>query len=372
MKWRAAMRVLNLLTSGDIGGIESLCRDIGKYSNYESACCFLFDGGPIYDQIKKKQETYCLKDNKGKLSIKKLKKLMNIAQKYDIIVVHHGDPLLKLYYYALARLLNKKFITVVHSCYEDMYFYPNQPIKKFLGRQIFQKSMSISDRIIFVSEAGKQSYEKSFRIPKEKSCIVYNGVGMDKIEAGRNVISEAPETYQLTYIGRLEQVKGVNLLLDAVWQLREKYSLRLAIVGDGKNREELEKQAERLGLGSEVTFYGKQADVVPFLKQTDIFVYPSICQEVFGISIIEAMAFGKLCVANRVGGIPEIIQDGINGFLTDETSAQGIVRAIERAIQSYQNGRYRDMAAAAKETAERFSIAHTIENLENVFCEVLQ
>lgn len=84
------------------------------------------------------------------------------------------------------------------------------------------------------------------------------------------------------------------------------------------------------------------------------------------------MAFGKLCVANRVGGIPEIIQDGINGFLTDETSAQGIVRAIERAIQSYQNGRYRDMAAAAKETAERFSIAHTIENLENVFCEVLQ
>lgn len=361
------MKVLNLLTSGNIGGIESLCRDIGTISSMNNGYCFLFQGGVIFEQMKAKGlVTYCLSNDGGKLSLKKLKKLKKIAADYDVIVVHHGDPFLKLYFYLLMREYPKKYITVVHSCYEDEYFYPGSKLKKLLAKFIFQISMTKSDKIVFVSEAGKRSYQKAFKISNEKSAVVYNGVGIDKLEAGKELTATTPECYHVTYIGRLKQVKGVNLLIDSIGKLAEKYPVCLSIVGEGDMQNKLEEQVEKLGLQSKVTFYGKQADVIPFLKETDIFVYPSVWQEVFGISVIEAMAFGKLCVVNRVGGLPEIIQDGVNGFLTNTASADGVAEAIERAILSYQDGTFAAISKEARRTAETFSIANTANKLEQL------
>lgn len=365
------MRVLNLLTSGSIGGIESLCRDIGMISYFDNGYCFLFEGGVIYEQMNAKGlTTYCLKDEGGKLSIKKWKKLLEIANNYDIIVVHHGDPFLKLYFYLLTKKIEKKFVTVVHSCYEKKYFYPNSVLKRWLAKSMYQISMLKSDRILFVSEAGKKSYEKIFRIPQEKSLVVYNGVGIDKLEKGKNLLISKPENYNVTYIGRLDRVKGVDLLIDSVAKLAKKNPMHLSIIGDGSIRMELEKQVRSLGIQSIVTFYGKVSNVVPFLESADIFVYPSVWQEVFGISVIEAMAFGKLCIANRVGGLTEIINDGINGFLTDEVSVEGISRAIERGIKSYQENTFENISKEAKKTAEKFSIMNTTERLYQIYKEL--
>lgn len=362
------MKILNLLTSGSIGGIESLCRDIGEISCFDNGYCFLFEGGIIYEQMREKGlVTYCLKDNYGKLSVNKLKKLLEIASNYDIIVVHHGDPFLKLYFYLLTKKINKKFVTVVHSCYEDEYFYPDNIVKKYLAKCIYQISMSKSDRILFVSEAGKKTYEEVFRIAQEKKQVVYNGVGIDKLKAGENLLISKPEKYNITYIGRLDRVKGVNLLIDSVGKLTKKIPVHLSIIGDGNIRAELEHQINLLGIQSVITFYGKQTDIIPFLKNTDIFVYPSVWQEVFGISVIEAMAFGKICIANRVGGLSEIINDGVNGFLTKEVSSEGILEAIERAIQSYKDNTFYNISKEARKTAEKFSIVNTVENLNQIY-----
>lgn len=366
------MKVLNLLTCGNIGGIESLCRDIGLNSSYENGYCFLFEGGDTYEQMKAKGLiTYCLKDEKRKINRNKIRKLIEIAEEYDIVVVHHGDPFLKLYYYILANKLNKKFVTVVHSCYENKYFYPNNWLKRYFAKWIFQISMSKSDRILFVSEAGKKSYEKEFHIKQEKSGIVYNGVGMDKVKAGKNCVVNKPKEYNITYMGRLVSVKGVDLLIDAVAKLGEKYPIRLSIIGEGNMQEELQQQVSMLGIKSKVTFYGKRTDVIPFLEKTDIFVYPSVWQEVFGIAVVEAMAFGKMCISNCVGGLPEIIDDGVNGFLTKETSSDGIAQAIERAIQSYQDGSFYTISQEAKKNAEKFSIANTVSKLNQIYNDLL-
>ena len=76
----------------------------------------------------------------------------------------------------------------------------------------------------------------------------------------------------------------------------------------------------------------------------------------FGISLVESLAFGVPCVANRVGGIPEIVIDGINGTLTDEMSAVGISTAIERLIIAYQSGEIEKYSYEARRTAEKFTI----------------
>jgi glycosyltransferase involved in cell wall biosynthesis len=104
--------------------------------------------------------------------------------------------------------------------------------------------------------------------------------------------------------------------------------------------------------------------VTKFLNKSDIFAYPSVCQEVFGISIVEAIAHGLPCVANNVGGIPEIIEDGKSGFLTTESTAKGIAEAIRRVIRLYEDGGIEDISRNAKARAQEFSVQRTCDLME--------
>lgn len=262
-------------------------------------------------------------------------------------------------------------MTIVHSCFEEAYFFPDKWLKNRVGKLIFQRTLSISDKVIFVSEAGRKSYEAVFKLRREKCCVVYNGIGKEILDAGKDAAAYLPDTFQISYIGRLSPVKGIHLLIEAVSILADRYPLCLSIVGEGEAQDALKHQVQALGIASLVTFHGKQMDVLPFLRKTNIFVYPSVWQEVFGISVVEAMAFGKLCITNSVGGLPEIILDGVNGFLTETISAEGVAQRIEDAINSYKDGSYKAISQEAKRTANIFSIQNTVESLNQVYSSLL-
>lgn len=367
------MKVLNLLTSGRAGGIESLCRDIGVNSKFENAFCFMFSGGAICDQMTELGlKTYCLDNSGRKLSIKRFLKIREIAKDYDIIAVHHGDPFLKMYHYLLAKTLKRKYVTFVHSCYEKDYFYPDNKLKRVFAHYVFQKGLDNSDLVIYVSKAGLKSYSEEFNIKTNKSVVVYNGIGVDKLNEGRKWKPLKKDTYNIVYIGRLERVKGVDLLLKAANQVKEKYPIKVSVVGDGTEKETLKKLSEQLEMSDITTFYGQQKDVIPFLKEASIFVYPSIWQEVFGISIVEAMAFGVPCISNVVGGIPEIIENGKSGFLCEAISSENLAKKLDMVIHMIQNGDIDNIATQAKKRAAEFSIVKTVDNLykeyNNLIC----
>lgn len=366
------MKVLNLLTSGDAGGIESLCRDIGLKADYENAFCFLFKGGSIYEQMKELGlKTYDLSSIGGKISRKKLKTLKEIAKEYDIIVAHNGEPVLKLYHILLSRSLKKKYVTMIHSCY-DRDFEPSNPIKRMINRWVFQRDLDSSHLIVSVSNAGIQSYKEFFKFLDDKVKIVYNGVGEDKLFAGKDSIPNIQKPYNLLYVGRLIAAKGVDLLIKAASSLSKEYPISVSIVGDGPVREKLEELTKELNLTDIVTFYGRQVNVIPFYQQANIFIYPSTWQEVFGISLVEGMSFGLPCVANRVGGIPEIIEDGKSGFLTEETSVNGVVKALLRVIECIENGEIETLSIQAKQRADQFTIGKTVDNLKSIYQELLK
>lgn len=363
------MKVLNLLTSGNSGGIESLCRDIGKNCRIENGFCFLFNNGTIYDQMKDLGITaYDLSNCGKKLSFEKWNALKNIAKDYDIIVVHHGDPILKLYFLLLHNTFkNKKFVTFVHSCYEEKYFFPENKAKRKIAYSIFQNGLDKSDYVVFVSNAGKISYEKVFKLDSSKCQVVYNGISPDKINDGKNIMPKNHAPYTLTYIGRLVDVKGVKFLINAFNILNSKYDIELSIIGYGPQQEKLENMVKEYNLNDKIHFLGQQSDVKPFLRETDIFVYPSVCQEVFGISIVEAMAYGCIVIANNVGGIPEIIEDKKSGFLNKETSDESLAACIEAAIYMLEKSENVQMSNCAKQTAEKFSINNNIKKLEKIY-----
>lgn len=366
------MKVLNILTSGEIGGIESLCRDIGIYSKFENGFCFLSGNGKIYEEMKKNRlKTYDLSKYGKKISLIKFFKLVQIAKEYDIITVHHGDPIIKLYYYYLIKFTRKKSVTYVHSCFEEKYFYTESRIKKIIAKTIFSKSLKQSDKIVFVSKAGLNSYIKQFDFDSNKAKVIYNGIGEDKIIDGSKNYLKNFSPYTITYIGRLVPVKGVAMLINAVEELSKNYSIKLQIVGDGPDRENIEKKVNCSSIKSITSFVGKVADVKPYLKNTHIFVYPSIWQEVFGISIVEAMAYGCICIANNVGGIPEIIDNGKNGFINYDLNYSSLKATIERALLLLISGNQNNMSLNAKKSAKKFDIKNTISNLSKLYSDML-
>ena len=364
------MKVLNLLTAGDIGGIEIINYDFGQYSKCEQGYAFLFGLGKTYDRMKESRyKVYDLSMYAHKISKERYRKLKEIASQYDIIVVHHGDPYLKLYYLFIVNALHKRGVCFIHSCWDDSLFFANNRIKHDLGKWIFQKAISVSDYVVFVSKAGEKSYADNFNLLVKK-CVIYNGIGMDKISDGYENIPRGNSPYNILFIGRIEKIKGLDSLLYAIKEIRKKYSIVLTIVGTGTYLSQLQKLVKQLGIEDIVYFEGATINVKPYLREADIFVYPSVCQEVFGISIVEAMAYGLICVGNNVGGIPEIIEDGQNGFVNSSNTILGLVDTIENGIEVYNSGRAGAFCEKAKDTARKFSIENTCNALDRLYEEI--
>ena len=360
------MKVLNLLTAGSFGGIEVYCRNIGLNASYENGFCFLFGEGDVHDlMVKDGLKVYSL-DEKRKFTLQRYNRLKKIAKDYDIIVVHHEDPFLEAYYLLLKmNYPHKIFVQTIHSCFENYRFQGYGLLKRLLCD--FEQRIIVrrSNLIISVSKAVEESYYKFLRKAPTKLRVVYNGIGSDIIEEGKNAEFRIENPVKLLFVGRLSKEKGIDILINALSQMTMDYQLFL--VGDGVERNHLEDEVNRLDLKDKIVFEGFRKDVGRYLKECNIFVSPTLWES-FGISIVEAMAYGRICVANAVGGVPEIIKDGENGFLSQQTTAESLKTVIERAVSCIPESR--TIRDKARQTAQSFSIERACRELESVYKSV--
>ena len=110
------LRVLNLMTGGQVGGIETLCYNWGKYAPFQNGFAFLTEKGTVYEKmVEAGFITYDLSQDGKKISLKKMRKLIAIAREYDVVIVHHGDPILRLYYINLSHQTQCKLVSYIHS-----------------------------------------------------------------------------------------------------------------------------------------------------------------------------------------------------------------------------------------------------------------
>jgi N-acetyl-alpha-D-glucosaminyl L-malate synthase BshA len=120
----------------------------------------------------------------------------------------------------------------------------------------------------------------------------------------------------VVHVSNFRPVKRVGHVLDVFARIRGEVRAKLVLIGDGPDRPALEQRASVDGFGESVEFVGEQLDLVPWLSAADLFLLPS-AQESFGMAALEAMACEVPVVATRVGGLPELIDDGVTGFLCD-------------------------------------------------------
>jgi glycosyltransferase involved in cell wall biosynthesis len=200
----------------------------------------------------------------------------------------------------------------------------------------FQQRINLASVVVAVSEKSAQALAQLCKV--ERPIITMTPIVSDPYEKGWQ---ESPTTLgqqvRITTIARLYVTKGLNYLLEAIVQVRKSYpNTQFCVYGSGPLREELMAYAAALELDGAAIFVGtfEQTELPALMAETDLFVLPSIL-EGLPVTIVEAMAYGRPIVATTVGGIPELIKDGVNGLLCPAHDSKALAGQILRLLDNH-------------------------------------
>jgi glycosyltransferase involved in cell wall biosynthesis len=154
-------------------------------------------------------------------------------------------------------------------------------------------------------------------------------------------------------------------LIDALARLRERSGWRLAIAGRGEEEPRLRAQAATLGIGDRVHLLGFRDDVADILAAGDVFTMPSL-SEGLPLALVEGMSFGLPVVVTRVGGVPEVVTDGVEGLIVPPSDAGALAAALEALLQD--PARRQQMGAAARTRAIRdYALSTMADRYERLY-----
>lgn len=177
------------------------------------------------------------------------------------------------------------------------------------------------------------------QVPGVEPAIIPFGAAVDAPPEPPPYTYDGARPFELLFVGRLVERKGVHLLLDALASLPAARRPVLHVVGDGPDRAKLEEQAARLGLGAGAAFHGfvPKEELQRRLSTCDAFVLPAVVDakgdtEGLGVVLIEAMSYARPVIASAAGGIVDIVRDGRNGFLVPPGDAAALAGAIGRMM----------------------------------------
>jgi len=231
------------------------------------------------------------------------------------------------------------------------------------------------DRLIVPSRSIRRKVMAEGR-DAARFAIIPNGVDLSRFAsptrcAFRSEFGVPEGAPLLGVVARLEPEKGHRVLIEAMPAiLRAAPDTRLAVVGEGSEAESLAARADSLGVADRVLFTGRRDDVAALTADLTLAVLPS-SREAQGISILEAMARRKPVVATAVGGIPEVVADGVSGLLVPPEDPSALAHALIRLARS-PSLRQRLGDAGYEIVAERFSIDAQVHRIQELYDEELQ
>lgn len=244
-------------------------------------------------------------------------------------------------------------------------FFSSQP--SFIGslRKFFYTAIdyilnhTLTSRVVFVSRREYQNAIRKKLVPQKRSRVIQNGIDLQSFSnfsggAAMNLRGDIKaNTVLISFVGRLEYQKGIDILLDAIPHMqtsREKYAFW--IIGDGSLREELIAKAQEQGFSDKMHFLGTQANIPELLSISDVFVLPSRF-EAMSISVLEALAAGLPCIVTDTGDNSSLVIHNKNGLVISTEDNQALAQALDSMISNPD--KRRKMGAASKQRSAGFS-----------------
>jgi glycosyltransferase involved in cell wall biosynthesis len=260
------------------------------------------------------------------------------ARECDVI---HAHWTLSAFAVWITRLYHcRPYVVTVHG--SDIFQAAQIPLFRALTRL----ALSRADRVVAISQSLADA-TKTLGIPTQKIDVIPEGIDIELFQPG-----PTEREPLLLFVGSLIERKGIKHLIRAMPKVRERLpGYRLAIVGEGPQREELTSLIDELDLEESVTLVGAQPQdqVVQWMQRARLFVLPSL-EEGLGIVILEALASGTPCIGTRVGGIPELISPDV-GRLVPPADSKALANAALAILQDAET--WQTLSCNARQRAEQ-------------------
>jgi len=367
----------------DVGGVESHLLSIlnGGYSNDFSFF--------LYSQV---SERFLAKVEPGNAKIiqPKRRHLINPITAFETVkylrsegidLVHAHSPSASLWGRIAARIVNIPALVTVHLPV-DQYHGTLETFRAKLGRVIYMyldrwlnHHPRYTNKMIYVSQSVYDREIKNGQSASTNSTVILNGIDLEvydqvaKAEA-RKHFDLPPNTKIISFVGRLDEQKGVDVLIDAIAIMkRNAPDFEVWVLGDGPLRKTVEDQVRNLNLERIVKLLGYQENIPLYLMAGDIFVLPSR-YEGMSIALLHGLAAGLPCVVSQVGENDSLVNDGVNGLVVPPEGIERLAKALETLLSD--DDLCERMSVAAKSKANDFTEEKMIKQLELVYNECAQ
>lgn len=281
-------------------------------------------------------------------------------------IAHFSTPKTFLLTYPVARVLAKRIVLTLEG-YSPYELVEVGTVERILGMVSWLMSLKFADRLTACSNWLQKIVEKAYDYGW-KISTVYNPVDYERFSASSSGELNGP----MVLVARLHRVKGVDIALKAVAHLRRK-NLRvpkLIIIGEGGEIGSLKKLAESLGIMDDVDFVGQRYDVENYVKGASVVLMPSR-YEPFGMPVAEAGAAGKPVIASAVGGLKEVVENGVTGLLFKPDDYIDMAEKIEMLIRD-ERLRSRLGEAARQRVLKKFTPEVVSTRIINVYFVALK
>jgi N-acetyl-alpha-D-glucosaminyl L-malate synthase BshA len=295
---------------------------------------------------------------------------VTLREKLDLLHVHYAIPHATSAWIAkemLGATNGLKIITTLHGT--DITLVGQE--RSFL--EITRFSIQKSDGLTAVSEYLRDETERHFQVPSERIEVIPNFVdpevySRERYTCRKEVLTRPGERLVM-HISNFRPVKRVRDVVQIFNEIQRSVPARLVFVGDGPDRPEAAHFAQQLGIQDKVVFLGKQDSVAELLACADLFLLPS-ASESFGLSALEAMAAGVPVIASAAGGLPEVVESGVSGYLLPVGDVAAMAEAGIEVLRD--PARWHEMSQAARQIAvERFSVNRVVAQYESYYKKIL-
>ena len=266
---------------------------------------------------------------------------------------------------------------VVHTFHGHVlkgYFGPSRTA---IFRRVEQTLARTADVLVAVSPEVRDELVELGVAPREKFAVIRLGIPLEERlgdptadEDYRRAYGIPAGAFVVGWVGRMTGVKDTRAVLEIVAAARAQgVDAVLCMVGDGPDRERLEQVAHEIGIARSCFFVGYQEDVAGYYRLFDAFLLPSV-NEGTPVSAIEALASGTPVVANRVGGVPDVVRDGVDGFLVEHGDIAGA--AAKLAALAGNAGLRAAMGEAGRgHVLERYAVSRLVDDVDRLYRALL-
>jgi len=295
-----------------------------------------------------------------------IRNLYDILSKESFDLMHTHGYFADIIATPLSKILGIPHISTCHG-----FILNDRNLKVYNALDRF--SLRLCNKVIAVSEGIRDDLIKS-GISGSKIIVIQNAVQnsydadsfMENRLNRRRLVGVEENEYVAGYVGRLSDEKGLRYLIEAGLLLKGQGEVfKILIIGDGPKRKELEDLSKGKGLERKIIFAGFQSDVENWLPAFDVFVLPSLTEGT-PMALLEAMSAGIPVIATNVGGVPKIVENGVNGFLIDPGDFQAL---SEKIIILKENPVVRNkvVSEGINTTQKRFNVNEWCRKVESQY-----